>query len=111
MAGKWTVSRRGVSGTSTVTFITPDQGGTSHTPGPRQWIIEMAQIAVVPSLEGPWRPSVLNHLEIQAHVSKDNFGTALDQDTDAAEDIVNTAQPGIDIALMGEEIGQPSNER
>ena len=114
VAGKWTVSRRCISGPSTMIFITPGRGGKYHTPGPGQWTIEMAQIAVLPSLEGRanrGRPSILNHPAIQAYVGRVNSGRLPGRDTDAADDTVNTAQPGTDIALIGEETERLQNDR
>ena len=54
---------------------------------------------------------MLNHPAIQAYLSRAYAGRLPGQDAEAEEDIVKAAQLGTDIALMGEEIGQPRNER
>ena len=73
------ISQSDVSGPSTVIFITLMQGGRSHTSGPGHRIIEMARFASTQA--GP--------------------GTTLRRDIDATEEIVDTAEMGTTIALMG----------
>ena len=54
---------------------------------------------------------MLDHPAIQAYLSEAHAGKLPGQDADADEDIGKASQLGTDIALMGEENGQPKNER